>query len=169
MASLSRVGFDAKSTLHDFTGVTSETSGTFVATLARPGVGTTGHVEATAASIDTGVEDRNAEMRRILDVERFPAVTFDLASYEATTVDPKTGASTGTGRGRFTMHGVAHDLAMPLRISLDEGRRVVIEGETPIRMSDYGVLPPKKMGLITVTDEARLWVSLRARSLGKAE
>ncbi len=102
-------------------------------------------------------------------MKRFPSISFDLVSFEAATVDAKAVTATGTGKGRFTIHGVTLDVLIPLRISLDEGRRVVIEGEVPVQMSAYGVFPPKAMGVIAVDDRINVWVSLRARAVGRAE
>jgi polyisoprenoid-binding protein YceI len=69
----------------------------------------------------------------------------------------------------MTIRGVTLDVAFPLRISLDEGRRVVIEGEVPLKLSAYGVSPPKAMGVIAVEDTVKVWVSLRGRAVGRAE
>ena len=69
----------------------------------------------------------------------------------------------------MTIHGVAHDVAIPLRITVDESRRVRIEGETPLSLTDYGVTPPRKMGVIAVENQVKIWLSLRARATGRAE
>ena len=56
---LSRVGFDAKSTLHDFSGVTSAVEGELDVCLARPGEGCSGRISVRAASLDTGLGKRD--------------------------------------------------------------------------------------------------------------
>jgi polyisoprenoid-binding protein YceI len=165
---LSRVGFDAKSTLHDFSGVTSDVSGAFTARLSAPGREVTGEVRASATTLDTGLADRNTEMAGTLDSAKFPTLTFRLASFQAAQTDPKTLASTGTGRGTLTIHGVAREVSVPLRISVDDARRVVVEGEVTVRMTEFGVTPPRKV-VITVDDAVKVWVALRARATGAAE
>lgn len=167
--SLSRLGFDAKSTLHDFSGVTSELSGGFVARLTQPGRGTTGELRARAATLDTGLAARNTELVATLDAERYPEIVVRIVGFEPTSTDPTTKASAGTARLGLTVHGVSRDLAMPVRVSLDESRRVVVEGEATVRMTDFGVVPPRKMGFVSVDDAVRVWVSLRARAVGAAE
>src|SRR5204863_6156272 len=78
LPSLSRVGFDAKSTLHDFSGATSDLSGSLVTRLTRPAEGTTARIEAQAATLDTGIVERNAELGTTLDVKTYPTVSFEL-------------------------------------------------------------------------------------------
>ena len=167
--SLSRAGFDAKSTLHDFTGTTSDVSGSFVARLTQPGTGSTGRVRVEVGNLDTGIVERNAEMAQALESKKFPAFEFELTSFEATSADSKALTSSGTAHGKMTIHGVTREIAFPLRVSVDESRRVVIEGEAPIRLTEYGITPPKKFGLIAVEDQIKLWVAIRARPAGRAE
>src|SRR5690606_39721898 len=69
---LCRVGFDAKSTLHDFTGVTSAVSGSFRADFDdRDGL-CQGEVLATAGTLKTGVDGRDANMWEYLDSANHP-------------------------------------------------------------------------------------------------
>jgi hypothetical protein len=36
-------------------------------------------------------------------------------------------------------------------------------------MSDFGVTPPSQLGVINVEDEVKIWIALRARSLGAVQ
>jgi polyisoprenoid-binding protein YceI len=166
--SLSRVGFDAKSTLHDFSGVTSAVQGEITADLSRPGEGCGGSVIARAASLDTGVEGRDESMREILEPERYPDLRFDWRSFAAERVDVGAQTLTGTAMGTLTIHGTAREVAMPVAVAVDASKRVTIDGQMKFKLSDFGVKPPSKLGLVSVEDEAALWIALRARSLGPA-
>ena len=168
VAGESRVGFDAKSTLHDFSGVTSKVAGTLEVALARPGERPSGAIEVASASLDTGVADRDEEMRARLAVASHPSLRFEWSAYEATESDPRTGASKGTARGRLTIAGTTREVAMPVAVSVDASRRVTIEGELRIEVSDFGIEPPSKLGVISMQDEVVVWVSLRARPVGPA-
>jgi len=66
------------------------------------------HVQLRAASIDTGVADRDAHLRSadFLDVENHPAITFD-----STSVTP-TGSNSWAVTGDFTVRGVTHPLVL---------------------------------------------------------
>lgn len=167
--SLSRVGFDAKSTLHDFSGTAADVEGSFTARLSHPEAGAKGNAKVLAVNLDTGIKERNQDMESSLEVTRFPTIEFVLSSFQTTQVDAKAMTVSGTAKGKLTLHGVTKDVTVPLRFSVDESRRVVVEGETPVRMSDYGVSVPTKMGVLSVSNDAKIWLALRARAVGSAE
>jgi polyisoprenoid-binding protein YceI len=164
--SLSRVGFDAKSTLHDFSGVTTAIEGEFTSNLARPGAGGGGFVKVLSSSLDTGVEGRDESMRAILEPSKFPELRFDWSAFDHASVDAEAHKVAGTARGTLTIHGVAREIAMPVNISVDASKRLAIDGQMKLKLSDFGVKPPSKLGLISVEDEVTVWIALRARALG---
>jgi hypothetical protein len=49
---------------------------------------------------------------------------------------------------------------------VDDSKRVIVEGEMPLKLSDYGVPVPSQLGLINMQDEVKIWVALQARALG---
>jgi polyisoprenoid-binding protein YceI len=167
--SLSRVGFDAKSTLHDFSGVTSKLEGSLTTCLARPGESCSGAITVTSASLDTGLADRDTEMRANLATDEFKQMRFEWTSFEVSVVDAQKQTVAGTARGKLTIHGVTRDFAMPVRVAVDASKRISIDGEAKLKMSDFEVKVPSKLGVISVEDEIKLWIALRARTAGPAE
>lgn len=168
LPNLSRVGFDAKSTLHAFSGSTQKVAGELVANLARPEDGCNGTVTVDAAALDSGEAARDEDMRASLDVRGHPQLTFEWTGFRTDAADAAAMKTTGTVLGKLTVHGTTRALEMPVRLSVDASRRVTVEGEVEIRMSDYNVAPPRKLGVLTVEDTVRIWIALRARSLGDA-
>ena len=65
-----------------------------------------------AASIDTGIERRDAHLRNadFFDVEKFPEITFQSSRVE------KKGKNF-IAHGTFTMHGVAKEIALPFTLN----------------------------------------------------
>ena len=65
-----------------------------------------------AASIDTGIERRDAHLRNadFFDVEKFPDITFQSSRIE------KKGKNF-IAHGTFTMHGVAKEIALPFTLN----------------------------------------------------
>jgi polyisoprenoid-binding protein YceI len=163
---LSRVGFDAKSTLHDFSGVTSRVRGEFTADLAQPDRAPAGRVACIAGSLVTGVDGRDANLREHLDVERHPEIAFTIDGFEPARVDAAAQELDGTLRGRLQVRGVERPVRMPVQLAVDAARRVEIRGELPLKLTDYGVPVPSKLGLISMQDEVKVWIALRARSAG---
>jgi len=65
-----------------------------------------------AASIDTGIERRDAHLRNadFFDVEKFPEITFQSSRIERK-------GKNFIAHGTFTMHGVAKEIALPFTIN----------------------------------------------------
>jgi polyisoprenoid-binding protein YceI len=166
---LSRVGFDGESTLHDFSGVTSGVEGEWTVCLAKPGEGATGFVKVASASLDTGVAERDENMRTALDTERFPAIEFAWSAFEPELVDAAAQKVRGTARGKFTLHGVTRDFAMKVDVAVDASKRVSVQGEAALDMTSFGMEPPSKLGLIGMEKDVKIWIALVARPVGTAD
>jgi len=166
--SLSRVGFDAKSTLHDFSGVTQKVEGELTVDLAAPAAGCAGKVSVDAKSLDTGLADRDSGMREKLDVQKHPQLTFEWTGFRDARVDSAAQTAAGTAVGRLSLRGVVREVAMPVRVSVDASKRIAIEGELTLKMSSFDIEPPSQLGMIKVEDDVKVWIALRARSLGAA-
>ena len=169
LPSLSRVGFDAKSTLHDFSGVTTKVDGKFSVNLAKAGEKPLGTITVEAKALDTGLADRDVDMKKYLGAEQFAALTFEWSGFTATSVDAKAMTVAGNASGKLTLRGKSRDVSMPVKVSVDASKRVAIDGELSIKMSDYAVAPPSQLGLIKVEDEVKIWIALRARLVGPAK
>jgi len=168
IGSLSRVGFDAKSTLHDFSGVTSKVEGTLTARLDRDDPQASAMIRAAAAVLKTGVDGRDEEMRKVLAVEEHPWIRFDLAGLTVSTSDPEAKTYRGTAHGTFTIKGVTRELDVPVEISVDASRRLEVSGQATLELPDYGVEVPSVAGAISVEEQVKVWLSLRLRLLGDA-
>ncbi|HEX5052131.1 MAG TPA: YceI family protein [Planctomycetota bacterium] len=162
---LCRVGFDAKSTLHDFTGATSNVAGHFRADFDDPDGAWTGEVTAEAGKLVTGVDGRDSSMWEYLDAKDHPQIRFEIVRFRpaAGGVDVERQTARGDIVGRMTIHGQTRELTMPVHIEVDPQKRVVVTGQAPLKLSDYGVPVPSQLGVINMQDEVVVWVALRAR------
>jgi polyisoprenoid-binding protein YceI len=168
LPTLSRVGFDARSTLHDFSGTSSRLEGELEVDLSRPGEAPRGSVRVQAASLETGVEGRDEAMREHLATDLHPELSFALERFEPASIDAAARRVEGSAYGSMTIRGVSRSITMPLRLSVDDAQRLLVEGETRLRLSDYQVPVPNKLGVISMEDEVTVWISLRARAQPQA-
>ena len=164
LGDLSRVGFDAKSTLHDFSGVSNKVSGSFRIDLAHPDKGISGSIAVVTDSLDTGLDGRDKAMLEHLGSEEYPEIKYVFESFTASSVDSKAQTVKGTVKGKMTIHGTTKPLEMEIAAHVDESRRLVIEGEVPLSREDYNVHVPGKLGVISTDDEVRIWIHLRSRA-----
>jgi len=165
---LCRVGFDAKSTLHDFTGVTSQVAGRFTADFDDPDGNWRGEVTCDAKSLVTGVDGRDENMREHLDTINHPQIRFELQRFVPAEGGIDTARQTARGeiRGQMHIRGVQRELRMPVAVEVDASRRVVVTGQVPLRLSDFQVPVPSQLGVINMQDEVQVWIALRARLVG---
>ncbi|HEU4419573.1 MAG TPA: YceI family protein [Planctomycetota bacterium] len=162
---LCRVGFDAKSTLHDFSGVTSKLTGRFTADFDDPQGAWRGEVTVEARTLVTGVEGRDAAMYEHLDAKANAQIRFVVERFAPAPNGVDVGKQTARGDivGRMTIRGQTRELTMPVAIEVDAQKRVVVTGQAPLKLSDYGVPVPSQLGIINMQDEVVVWVALRAR------
>ncbi|NOT30416.1 MAG: YceI family protein [Planctomycetes bacterium] len=164
LPALSRVGFDGKSTLHDFTATTSELEGELEADLSRAGEAPRARVRVRAATLASDNAKRDVEMRALLAVEQHPTLDFELTRFEPAEVDVAGLRAAGTAHGRLSVRGVTQEIAMPVRLSIDDARRLLVEGEVMLDLTRFQVSVPNKLGLITMEKEVKVWISLRLRA-----
>lgn len=169
LPALSRVGFDAQTTLHDFTAATSSIEGELEAELARPALQPRARLVARARELASGDDARDAEMRERLAVEAHPELEFELSDFAPAEIDATAMRASGTARGRMTIRGVTQEVAMPVRLAIDEARRLTVEGEVTLDLERFGVPVPNKLGLITMEKEVQVWISLKFRANPRSE
>ncbi len=159
----SRVGFDAKSTLHDFSGTTTAVQGTIAFQPARPALDPAGAIAVQASALATDNDARDEALREHLDAAHHAEIVFRLASFEPAEVDEAHGLVRGTARGTLVVRGAERPFAMPVRATIDAGRRLLLEGEAPLALPAFGVPVPSKLGLISMEDTVVVWIALRGR------
>lgn len=166
---LSRVGFDAKTTLHDFTATTSTLSGELDVDLSHPDAAPHARFVAQAKSLNSGNGDRDEQMREHLAVDEHPEIVFELASFVPAELDLAAMKASGKARGKMTIRGVTQDVEMPVKVAVDDARRLCVEGEMMLDLERFSVPVPNKLGLISMEKEVKVWISLRLRVNPKTE
>lgn len=118
-----------------------------------------------AASIDTGIERRDAHLRNadFFDVEKFPEITFQSKRVE------KKGEQL-VAHGTFTMHGVSKEIALPFRINgirRDEktGKTTLgVTARATIKKSDYGMTWSRPDNPTFLGDEVEIELNIVTRA-----
>ena len=123
-----RLSFVGHATLGDFVGATTTMTGVVTGDLANPH----GWVESQVATLATGNDRRDRDMRASLEVSLYPTMRFDLGR-----------TSLGSGgelilHGTLSIHGVSRivDLRSTLVRSADTLR---VTAEFPLDLADYRI------------------------------
>jgi polyisoprenoid-binding protein YceI len=95
---------------------------------------------------------------RIMDVARYPAGTFTLAS----PINPAPLPAAGTVRrytahGKLTLHGTTRAVTFTLTAERTAGgTRLKVAGDIPVLFSDYNIQNPSLGGFVTTQDHSLL-------------
>ena len=170
----SRIQFVSDAPLEVITGVTSGVTGEFTVDPADVST-TTGRVQVAVASLRTGVDLRDEHLRGAswLDAEHHPDATFEITRIESRGPIRPNRATTVRVKGRFTLHGVTHEISttarvryLPLTPELAQapginGDMLRIQTSFSIRLADFNVSVPLPVQL-KVSDTIQVNVDLRA-------
>lgn len=155
VAAKSQVSFDASFPLGNFTGRTGDLGGEFRADQADLRQGVTGALRVSSATLRTGVEGRDRDMWKALAVEHYPEIRFTLDHVDASfpAVTDRSDVLL-TISGRMVIRGVEHPMAFPGRVRRRDDA-LWVRGESELKMSDFGIKPPKKL-FLQVADAVRV-------------
>jgi len=145
---LSSVEIHGKSSLHPIHGRlrAGSMTGTVQATMTDSGVDladpVVGHVEFALTDLSFGNAMYDRELPKRLDTGRYPTVTLDLVKIQAAEPDTYQVAL------QLALHGttVAFNEAVQTTVD-DEGQQLTVRGEHRFDIRDFGVEPPRMLGM----------------------
>jgi polyisoprenoid-binding protein YceI len=153
------LSFVGHATVGDFVGTTTRVAGAMLGGLEYSA--THGWVEAQVATLVTGNERRDRELRATMSVDRFPIMRFDLA--RTTVVMSPLGDPDSIAvmlHGVLTIRGVARTIDLPARV-LRKADTTSVTARFPLDLSDYGIHGLTKMfGLLRMEREIEVRVDL---------
>ena len=103
--------------------------------------------------MQSGTEGMDEVMREAMNAKEYRTIKFHLT--EMTMKEPH---AAGTPlefntTGDLAVAGVTNKISMPVRIENGEKANLKVTGSVPMRMTDYQVKPPVKMGVFRTTNE----------------
>lgn len=141
----SAVAFEAKHALGDFGGRAEGVTGEFQADISDLRAGVTGVLRVRAVSLRTGNEGRDRDMRKLLEVDRYPDIRFTIGA-----VDPSFNLVTAasdvllTIKGGLSLRGTERPLTFLARARIRDDR-IWVRGESDLRLTDFGIKPPTRL------------------------
>jgi hypothetical protein len=134
----SKVAFSLGGNTHHVDGTFHVQSGTI--DFDRSANTISGSVVVAAGSGNSGDASRDKKMNSdVLDVAHFADVSFAPKSYTGTVA--AAGDSSIVVTGVFTLHGTAHDLAVPMQIHID-GTTLTAKSHFPVPYVQWGLKDP---------------------------
>jgi polyisoprenoid-binding protein YceI len=145
VATKSAVTFEATHALGDFGGRGEEVTGEFQLDTADLRAGVTGVLRVRAASLRTGNESRDRDMRKLLEVDRYPEIRFTIGATDTSFNSITAGADVLlTVKGGLAVRGVERPLTFLARARLRDDR-IWVRGESRLKLTDFGIKPPSRL------------------------
>ena len=139
------VTFDATHQMGDFSGRAEAVTGEFQADTADLRASITGVARVRVAVLRTGNDNRDRDMRKVLDVDRFPEIRFTIGGVEPSFNSVTSSADTLiTVKGGLAVRGVERPVTFLARVRLRDDR-IWVRGESRIRLTDFGINPPSRL------------------------
>ena len=150
--------FSAHATVGDFTGTTTTVSGEYTGDVR----GARGWVEAPVATLVTGNDHRDRDMRASLEAERYPTMRFDLERTAVISAAARDGESSAVMLyGTLSIHGAARDVMLPATVVRD-GDTTHLRSTFPLDLEDYRIGGLRKMlGMLRMDPKILVHVDLR--------
>lgn len=167
----SKVKIDGSSSIHDWN-MTGENIGGYLevpagvtldpAQAAQPGVkggkvDVSAEVSIPVSSLQSGNHEGMDEvMQEAMDAKDYPRIQYHLT--EMTLKEPH---AAGTPlefdtKGDLMVAGVTNKISMPVRIEAAESSKLKVIGSVPLKMTDFKVKPPVKLGVFRTVDDIKI-------------
>ena len=147
-----QIQFVSSAPLEEIHGTASEISGALKLDPANV-EGLTGKIEVQVASMETGIEKRDAHLHSAdwLDEKQFPVIGFEIAGLKDVSVEAGEDRAVikGLAMGTFSLHGVAKKMEIPFEatylLASEQTRKralgdfFVVKGEFQIALKDFDI------------------------------
>jgi polyisoprenoid-binding protein YceI len=138
-------GYTAATSTVRLTGVKAGTfDGDLMTLVSQPALLQTFEIAIPAVSLKSPKDGIDKNMHKALKADKFADITFRMKSIE------KHGAGV-RAFGTLTIAGVTKDITLDLAAKRS-GSNLLVTGELPLLMTDYGITPPKAMLGMMKTD-----------------
>ena len=159
-AGRSQVMFEARYPLGDFTGTTAKVAGEFRINPDNVTQDITGSVTITPSDLKTGLDGRDRDLKKALETDTYREIRFRVQ--EVRTSFPSLAERADITlqiNGVMLIRGVERAITWTGRARIEEGM-IWARGEAELRMTDFGITPPRKL-FLAVGESVRMSFDLR--------
>ncbi|MDH7912885.1 YceI family protein [Winogradskyella sp. SYSU M77433] len=143
------------SSLHDWELITEEQSGKAVVENSGDFAITSLSFSVKAESLKSGKSGMDKNTYKALNTGKYKTIDFNLTSVSSIEKISENSFK-ATVKGDLTISGSKKSISLTLNIKL-EGAKLLVEGEKPLKMTDFGIEPPKALlGTIKTGDAIKI-------------
>jgi polyisoprenoid-binding protein YceI len=112
-----------------------------------------GSLRLAADSLANESNGLNSRMYAALKTDKYPQIRFEATAVERPTGPVVPGVpQTWSIHGRLILSGTTRELTLPARATFRPEGTLLLETETPLKMTDFGIKPPTFMGMVRTGD-----------------
>lgn len=156
----SKITYQAIHPAHEVNGVTEKVRGKVEYDPAKPleFIGLVNkNVQADWADFDSGNKNRDANVRVVVNADKFPSIAFVIEAIEKPV---QTGTViAGQLRGRLYINGVKQTLTAPVSIDVTDAKRILVSAKLITKMTDFKIDRPSLL-FVKVNDDLIIDVNL---------
>ena len=147
-----QVAFDAKFSMGDFSGIGEKLAGGFTLDVNDLRAPVAGALTVEVGALTTGLSGRDRDMRRSLDVDRFPTMRYTVDGVDASFASVTDKADVLlTIRGQMLIRDVERPMTLLGRARLRDGS-LWVRGDGTVKMTDFGIARVRRL-LMSVADQ----------------
>lgn len=107
-------------------------------------------------SLQSGTDGMDSVMQQAMNAKDYPRIVYRLD--ELTFKGPHTPNTPFQfeAKGELSLNGVTNKITMPVTIENAEKKKLKIIGSVPLKMTDFKVPPPVKLGIFTTVPDVRI-------------
>jgi hypothetical protein len=121
-------------------------------------------IQVPVRSLDCGIGQQNRDLRETLGATAHPTISFALGGYSV--IDPSEKVRRVRMQGSLRIAGVERRIVLYGTVTRDARGEWVLGGDRAIKMSDFGIAPPRRfLGLLRVRDEVTVHFVVAVRPL----
>jgi polyisoprenoid-binding protein YceI len=160
VAGASHVAFEASYLLGDFSGTTEDVTADLRVDPDNLRLGVTGSVTVNPARLRTGIDGRDRDLRKTLEVDRYPEIRFTVGEVQASFPSLAERADVTLRISGVTLiRDVERAMSWSGRARIEDGK-LWVRGEAELRLTDFGMTPPARF-FLAVGDRVRVSFDLR--------
>jgi polyisoprenoid-binding protein YceI len=127
-------------------------------------------VSIPVSAMQSGTEGMDEVMQQAMNAAAFPRIQYHLT--EMVLKEPH---AAGTPfdfdtKGELMVAGVTNSISMPIRIETVDKAKLKVTGSVPLKMTDYKVKPPVKLGVFRTVEDVKIsfeWLLLPPKTGGE--
>jgi len=115
-------------------------------------------------SMQSGTDGMDSVMQQAMNAKDYPRIVYSL--HELAFKGPHTPNTPFQfeAKGELSLNGVTNKITMPVTIENADKKKLKIIGSVPLKMTDFKVPPPVKLGIFTTVPDVKIsfeWILTR--------